>query len=89
MSDAFECDRCGSLQGGPPDAKVATNRTEESGGNVYATIEKRKPSGSTAQGGMGIPTINDQQAKKSWDGADLCADCAESFREWWGESKND
>lgn len=84
MTDAFECDRCGELYGAPPEIKLATNTGEESGGGVNL---KQRNQNRSRQLDTGVaPPISGgvHSAKYEITRGDLCDDCAEEFREFWG-----
>lgn len=84
MTDAFECDRCGELYGEPPELKVATNGIEEIAGGVK--LKEGKSSGTTAviEPIHGGTTRNRLNATYEIKRGDLCKDCANAFREFWG-----
>lgn len=80
MTDAFKCDRCGELYGEPPEVRVATNKTEGVGGGV---VLKKQSSDKLA----GVaPTHSVANATYEIKRGDLCEDCAEDFRDFWGGS---
>lgn len=86
MSDAFECDRCGELSGGPAEMKVATKGITDIAGSVSLSRREKRDTG-TAQGGLLTGTRRfGHNATYSINGGDLCDGCAEAFREFWGES---
>lgn len=79
MSDAFECDRCGGMGGGPPALKVATNGIQEPAGSV--SVEKNTATRDPIQTVSSPPN----NCMYSINQGDLCEDCAEAFREFWGD----
>ena len=86
MSDAFECDRCGELGGGPPAIKVASNG--DVGGQIRKVNEDSSVSlGSGSGRSIGIePQITPGPKKftrADIESGDLCTECAEEFRDWW------
>lgn len=86
MTDAFECDRCGDLYGNPPEIRLATTGAEETGGDVSLI---REDTGSTAlEREQSIGSTRSRS--RTYSGykikhGDLCEDCAEELREFWGE----
>lgn len=78
MSDAFECDRCGGMGGGPPALKVATSGIQEPAGSVSVETKNRRDPIQT----VSFPPNN---CTCSINQGDLCEDCAEAFREFWGD----
>jgi hypothetical protein len=85
MSDAFECDRCGELSGGPPDMELATGALTDVGGSVK--LRAREPQPDAACPPQLFTTGKRRHnATFSIKGGDLCQDCAGAFREFWGES---
>jgi len=83
----FECDRCGSLQANPPEIRVAT--TGELGGTTVITemetsrnrpLEQLAPYAMQPSGTVSNHTVNIAHG-------DLCENCAQEFREFWGESE--
>lgn len=84
MTDAFECDRCGELNGGPPALEVATSAMEDTG--VAVTLRRRENQLDAAQPAFRPRGIHNHNATYSITGGDLCEGCADAFREFWGGS---
>lgn len=75
MSDAYQCDRCGDLDGGDPGAKLITKNVERPG------FLRRSRSTRPSLAMPGRRVNEDSELTAEW--AELCEECAEAFDEFW------